>query len=459
MYIKVCRIKILVSCILYVWFFINVGYSQCPTSLDFGSQFEINEFPTKYGNCTSFDTLTLDDDTHTITDLSPLLGIKNVKRLEIKGLIKLESLYGLDSISELEDLYFAACPKISKDSYFKNLVKCDHVSHHFAGEDQDLSIYRRLKFVKTISFIFNGKLIGMDSLLPNPDLHLTIRQNELPNDVSHILPSQQDSINYLLISFSKNISLKGAELIKYIDILAINQVENCEFGHLLALEKVNRLSLTNIGLNTNFGISLNNLDTLITLSLRDNKYFDRIDQVIPNIKAITDAVILENNVINNLDFLSDMILPQRKVESVDPIYRPYNIYIRNNKNLVDCVNHFICRALVAYPDSVLINNNGPACNKESLMQSCLTSTEEEFSVIKNIYPNPSSGLITIDLESDTPAGYKMSLADLTGQKVFESVLTETNNTFDLSFLKSGMYIFSLCSDNKNCFYHKWVKTD
>jgi hypothetical protein len=224
-------------------------------------------------------------------------------------------------------------------------------------------------------------------------------------------------------------------------------------------KKVNRLSLTNIGLNTNFGISLNNLDTLITLSLRDNKYFDRIDQVIPNIKAITDAVILENNVINNLDFLSDMILPQRKVESVDPIYRPYNIYIRNNKNLVDCVNHFICRALVTYPDSVLIDNNGPACNKENLLQSCLTSTEEEFSVIKNIYPNPSSGLITIDLESDTPAGYKMSLADLTGQKVFESVLTETNNTFDLSFLKSGMYIFSLCSDNKNCFYHKWVKTD
>jgi hypothetical protein len=166
------------------------------------------------------------------------------------------------------------------------------------------------------------------------------------------------------------------------------------------------------------------------------------------------------------DFQTE-ILSEHKFLNKLAYGRPNQFFEYKGKDIV----FFYEQAFVFYPNA---NRYGPdifagassiaAFEKGTFLpKSVYSSTEDESIYVEKtnvrIYPNPSSGLITIDLESDTPAGYKLNLSDLTGQKVFESVLTETDNTLDLSFLKSGMYIFGLCSDNKHCFYHKWVKTD
>jgi hypothetical protein len=85
--------------------------------------------------------------------------------------------------------------------------------------------------------------------------------------------------------------------------------------------------------------------------------------------------------------------------------------------------------------------------------SATTSNYENNTDYLNIYPNPSSGLLNIDQNKD--AIYNLSITNVLGQVINTSVISNMNNTLDLSDLKKGVYLIEL-RDKVNIFSEKLI---
>jgi len=85
----------------------------------------------------------------------------------------------------------------------------------------------------------------------------------------------------------------------------------------------------------------------------------------------------------------------------------------------------------------------------------LDITEQDVSDITLFYPNPSTGIISLDqklLENNA----SIEMYNLIGSKVFE-LETVLNKKLDLSFLPKGQYIFVMKNDNVIVAHHKLIK--
>lgn len=70
----------------------------------------------------------------------------------------------------------------------------------------------------------------------------------------------------------------------------------------------------------------------------------------------------------------------------------------------------------------------------------------EISVEMNIYPNPACEQITFEIsgiESIQSEDFKLFVHDLSGNLVYERIVTDKTNTVDLTNLSGGMYIYKL----------------
>jgi hypothetical protein len=71
-----------------------------------------------------------------------------------------------------------------------------------------------------------------------------------------------------------------------------------------------------------------------------------------------------------------------------------------------------------------------------------------------VYPNPSSGLFTLQIENAATGQYQVSISSVTGQEVFRSTFDKAdsllNTQIELSGVASGMYILRI--ENKNSTY-------
>ena len=68
----------------------------------------------------------------------------------------------------------------------------------------------------------------------------------------------------------------------------------------------------------------------------------------------------------------------------------------------------------------------------------------------NVYPNPSDGIVTVSIQMTTSENVSLSIADLTGRKVYESTesnTTDLNKQLDLRSLAKGTYIITLKTDS------------
>lgn len=74
----------------------------------------------------------------------------------------------------------------------------------------------------------------------------------------------------------------------------------------------------------------------------------------------------------------------------------------------------------------------------------INEIKTEMNIIK-IYPNPSRGLVSIELEKEYKNG-KLEVYSLAGQKVFEQVMPEMRATFSLHDIAPGSYIIKVGND-------------
>ena len=70
----------------------------------------------------------------------------------------------------------------------------------------------------------------------------------------------------------------------------------------------------------------------------------------------------------------------------------------------------------------------------------------------NVYPNPSRGQVTVQLNQKAGADYKLRLSNIIGQEIrivaLKPELTTTGLLLDLSDLRTGVYFYSLLVDGR-----------
>ncbi len=108
------------------------------------------------------------------------------------------------------------------------------------------------------------------------------------------------------------------------------------------------------------------------------------------------------------------------------------------------------RLIITVPGEywVVVNNEANGCSTASDSMKVDTVTGIEQLTVNSgqltIYPNPTSGQFTIKL-NDNQNGYTVEVYNVMGEKVYQSVLNNSQNDIDLSSQSTGMYFVYLKS--------------
>jgi len=92
------------------------------------------------------------------------------------------------------------------------------------------------------------------------------------------------------------------------------------------------------------------------------------------------------------------------------------------------------------------------------MKSTL-ATNQSYSQIAKLFPNPTNGYKTILLKSDPNGQYNYTFTNLLGQNIVEQKQTGNTLTIDLSALRlaKGLYFVNVTEvNNKQCYKTKFV---
>ena len=74
-----------------------------------------------------------------------------------------------------------------------------------------------------------------------------------------------------------------------------------------------------------------------------------------------------------------------------------------------------------------------------------------------VYPNPTSGLFTIECKNTNFGNCSFRIYDVFGKLLISNNLTKENSTIDLSGQPDGIYFFQLIEDGGNTGFQKIVK--
>ena len=83
----------------------------------------------------------------------------------------------------------------------------------------------------------------------------------------------------------------------------------------------------------------------------------------------------------------------------------------------------------------------------------LNALEDVKASIFNVYPNPTNGVFTIELDNN--AKYDVSVHNVLGQTVYSSSINSLSTTIDLSGFDKGIYTIEL-KDNNTTYTEKVI---
>jgi len=135
------------------------------------------------------------------------------------------------------------------------------------------------------------------------------------------------------------------------------------------------------------------------------------------------------------------------------------ISIYGNLVLSTCHIKSICDYLSTQNDSIDIHNNATGCNtKEQVEESCaLFSMNENITNHKfQIYPNPSSTQITIELPYTLQKNTSLTISNTNAQQLIAQPIIKQQTEIDISSLPTGIYIVKVWND-KGVMVQKVIK--
>ena len=92
---------------------------------------------------------------------------------------------------------------------------------------------------------------------------------------------------------------------------------------------------------------------------------------------------------------------------------------------------------------------------EALLHVSLPKSIEKQAI--NIYPNPTSGIITIELPADILTPYKLEIVDISGRTRDEFDINQKSQSIDVASLPAGLYSYRLTSANGEVFRGKIIR--
>ncbi|WP_426058661.1 T9SS type A sorting domain-containing protein [Hymenobacter sp. B1770] len=94
----------------------------------------------------------------------------------------------------------------------------------------------------------------------------------------------------------------------------------------------------------------------------------------------------------------------------------------------------------------------PAAATQGTTPTAATPDTRASLTVLNVYPNPSRGQITVQLNQKATGDYKLRLSNIIGQELrtiaLKPELTSAGLPVDLSDFRAGMYFYSLLVDGK-----------
>ncbi len=430
--------------------------SQCNDQVRLSSQAEVDAFRIKYGNCKKLLWLVLDGRESPIYNLDSLYALEEVPFLTLAYLDSLKPdacFKNLKISQELSNYSF------SRNNLFPNLEKVQILYHTFPDSSQDLSIYKKINYIKSSLFLRgNGSYKGLGNYTTSADFNISMKGCSIPNDLLDILPDDISKLESLSFSFCKNISTNGCEKIKEISSLNLNSSSDCDLSGISNITKLNTLNVINIDPEEIKLEKFQLIDTLRDVYFYRNKGLYNLNQILPNLKVIMEMLVFEGNMdLEAINMLSDFPLPlaKKNPKYLSPALLPYRIIIKDNPLLYHCDIDFICRALATYPDSVLISNNSPDCNKDDLLRQCTSATEEvgTFPDIR-LYPNPSSGTIHLIAPASISA---VRVTNMTGSLIYQA--SDSRDEIDISSWPPGAYLMTITLNDGTRTVKKLIRND
>jgi hypothetical protein len=136
-----------------------------------------------------------------------------------------------------------------------------------------------------------------------------------------------------------------------------------------------------------------------------------------------------------------------------------NLTIKSNDILSICEVKSICDYLASPNGVVSIGGNDSGCkNIDEVETACWVGLDDETTPENhiNIYPNPASNSISIELPTTPNKRAFMTIYNINGQQLIEQRLTEQLTAVDVSGLIEGIY-FVRVSDERIVMVEKFVK--
>ena len=140
-----------------------------------------------------------------------------------------------------------------------------------------------------------------------------------------------------------------------------------------------------------------------------------------------------------------------------------NLRIVGNDTLSTCAILSICEYLAAPNGTIEIHDNATGCNsQEEVLAACSVGLDESAVSSRqsavNIYPNPSSLVITIGLSTTPDKNTTLAIFNLNGQALLSRQITEQQTVIDVSGLPQGVYLVRVI-ENDGVMVTKFIKSD
>ena len=122
-----------------------------------------------------------------------------------------------------------------------------------------------------------------------------------------------------------------------------------------------------------------------------------------------------------------------------------------NPSLSICEVQSICDYLVSPNGTISIYDNAIGCNSQAEVEEAWESVSVNELVQNdelNIFPNPSSTQITIELPHNPKKNTHLSIYNLNGQQLITQAITAPKTVVDVSALPSGVYFVKVVDDER-----------
>jgi hypothetical protein len=215
---------------------------------------------------------------------------------------------------------------------------------------------------------------------------------------------------------------------------------------LKTVRSINITGLQNlVSVGDDFYITRN--DALTGLTGLDNLYslggdFFIIDEnsSLPDLTGLSGLTSIGNNIYieNNSSLVSLM-----GIENIEPGSIGF-LKISGNNLLSECDVKSVCDYLASTGAVSEIENNSTGCNNADEVKEACPNAIEEIKTGNGIViiPNPSNDKITISSHAIT-GNTKLSIFNVSGEKVIERQLMDTDTQIDISALPRGVYFVRL----------------